>query len=426
LGKTALIEMIGRSLELTTHRYMPGTPFEDLIGYPLLDPKKKVVEIYPTDISIMKVEFPFFDELSRCDGKRQAQILDVLDARTINGRPLQQIRQVWASANPPTTEFTGVQPLDLSVAKRFALALPFPKYGEMDEESRYQLLSQELRPYPELRDVVTAIEAHYLETGADFSDYIVGVTTKIDKLIEVDKRKLMFLKRMLRALESLRRTFGLPTPLHKMIEPILPLCFPEHLAGWTVPLDAITEAHREHRHHLACEEYPADPTASGDPLDALDALPPCERLLRTVGATDAPLHHRMLIFEEVWETLDELDKSCLAVALFPFLFRDPRLSTANVRLRISESLYKIATAPRRLWSFGGGDRAQHAFEITGTIQQLAQTAAGRYAVKIAYYLQFESLPQLVDIHHRLEQMMDLAANILEGSAHELDTVLVDD
>ena len=133
VGKTQMVLEEAKSLGLKMKYYSSSTldPWSDLVGIPVpVDAKgnskrdgKELQFIRPTDVE--DAEIMFFDELNRAHPKVINAVLEAIQFHSINGKPLPQLKMVWAAINPPD-DIYDVNELDPVVVDRFHVHLQVP------------------------------------------------------------------------------------------------------------------------------------------------------------------------------------------------------------------------------------------------------------------------------------------------------------
>jgi hypothetical protein len=135
VGKTQRVTDLAKSENLNLLYYNSATldPWADLVGIPVPRDTStgKVLEFIRPQ-SIDEAELVFFDELNRSHPKVQNAVLEIIQFKTINGKPLKNLRAVWAAINPPGDKYQ-VSELDPALVDRFKIhykieAAPDAKY----------------------------------------------------------------------------------------------------------------------------------------------------------------------------------------------------------------------------------------------------------------------------------------------------------
>lgn len=119
IGKTALVKETSKKLGLKLQYYSASTldPWADLVGIPVPDKDRKVVDFY-RPVAIQDAEFIFFDELNRAHPKVLQTLLEIIQFKSINGVKLDKLKMVWGAINPPGGEYQ-VEDLDPALVDRF-------------------------------------------------------------------------------------------------------------------------------------------------------------------------------------------------------------------------------------------------------------------------------------------------------------------
>ena len=133
-GKTAMLNRACANLGWRMKYYSASTldPFADLVGIPVPDTERKVVEYYrPREVD--EAEVIFFDEANRADVKTLNAIFEIIQFRSINGEPLPNLKCVVVAINP-VEEGYDTEELDIALLDRFDV------YLESEVEADYTYL----------------------------------------------------------------------------------------------------------------------------------------------------------------------------------------------------------------------------------------------------------------------------------------------
>jgi hypothetical protein len=119
VGKTACVEQVAKDLQIKIKYYSASTldPWADLVGVPVPCHENESLKFYrPKDLE--DAEFVFFDELNRAHPRVLNAVLEMIQFKRINGKPLKNLKMVWAAINPPGGEYN-VEDLDPALVDRF-------------------------------------------------------------------------------------------------------------------------------------------------------------------------------------------------------------------------------------------------------------------------------------------------------------------
>lgn len=100
-------------------------PWTDLIGipYPTKSAKEEseVKYLKPSHINEEKIQAIFFDEFNRSHKKIRNAVMELIQFKSINGRPFPNLKVIWAAINPDDDENNtyDVEPLDPAQKDRF-------------------------------------------------------------------------------------------------------------------------------------------------------------------------------------------------------------------------------------------------------------------------------------------------------------------
>jgi hypothetical protein len=134
VGKTAMIKQAFNDAGLRWKYYSAPTmdPWVDFIGVP----KEKTDEkgntyldlVRPKDLALDEVDAVFFDELNRAHKKIRNAVLELTQFKSINGKPFNNLKIVWAAVNPDDEEGTNydVDKLDDAQLDRFEYQIDIP------------------------------------------------------------------------------------------------------------------------------------------------------------------------------------------------------------------------------------------------------------------------------------------------------------
>lgn len=133
VGKTSMIiDAFKRNKK--HYRYFSAStmdPFVDFIGVPkeMKDAKGSYLDLVrPKEFRDDEVEILFFDEFNRSHKKIRNAVMELVQFKTINGRPFPNLKMVWAAINPEDDEAASydVEPLDPAQRDRFQVQIEIP------------------------------------------------------------------------------------------------------------------------------------------------------------------------------------------------------------------------------------------------------------------------------------------------------------
>lgn len=138
VGKTSVIFKTFEKAGLRVKYFSAPTmdPWTDLVGVPSTvtrsDGKEVLRLIQPEDFVDDKYDVIFIDELNRAPKKVMNALMELIQFKTINGRPY-NIKMIWAAINPHNEEEEyHVEPLDPAVKDRFQIQIKFPYKVDTD------------------------------------------------------------------------------------------------------------------------------------------------------------------------------------------------------------------------------------------------------------------------------------------------------
>ncbi|MDP3047076.1 MAG: MoxR family ATPase [Chloroflexota bacterium] len=160
LAKTTALRAIATALDGQCRLY--NAPVEDLISIAGIPNPARLAEgvfaCVPHERTIWDADIVVIDELPRARKETQNLFLEILQEKTLLGRPLKW-QVVVATMNPDT--YAASYRMDAALGDRFCLVLPVPEHqGELDDAARRQLLAVVLAddaPVEELASRLTGL-----------------------------------------------------------------------------------------------------------------------------------------------------------------------------------------------------------------------------------------------------------------------------
>ncbi len=138
VGKTSVIYNTFEKAGLRIKYFSAPTmdPWTDLVGVPTTvtrnDGKEFLRLVPPEDFADDKYDVIFIDELNRAPKKVMNALMELIQFKTINGKPY-NIKMIWAAINPHTEEEDyHVEPLDPAVRDRFQIQIKIPYKVDID------------------------------------------------------------------------------------------------------------------------------------------------------------------------------------------------------------------------------------------------------------------------------------------------------
>lgn len=211
VGKTSIIHKTFEKAGLRVKYFSAPTmdPWTDLVGVPTTvtrsDGKEVLRLIPPEDFVDDKYDVIFIDELNRAKPKVMNALMELIQFKTINGKPY-NIKMIWAAINPHTEdEEYHVEPLDPAVKDRFQIQIKIPykvdhefftkSYGQVGKvfcswwDNQPALIQKEISP----RRLFDAV-GFYMD-GGDFTDMItVGNTAKLKEDLKTSSQLIILEK----------------------------------------------------------------------------------------------------------------------------------------------------------------------------------------------------------------------------------------
>jgi hypothetical protein len=121
VGKTTLCKRIQEDLGIGRVKYYSAStldPWVDVVGVPRPSPDDPETLLFSRPKDLLQAEWVIFDEINRSHSKVQNAVLEMVQFRSVNGVPLQNLRMVWGMQNPPTPQYQ-VNELDPALTDRF-------------------------------------------------------------------------------------------------------------------------------------------------------------------------------------------------------------------------------------------------------------------------------------------------------------------
>jgi hypothetical protein len=132
VGKTSIIYKTFEKAGLRVKYFSAPTmdPWTDLVGVPTTitrtDGKEVLRLIPPEDFADDKYDVIFIDELNRAPKKVMNALMELIQFKSINGKPY-NIKMIWGAINPhKEDEEYHVEPLDPAVEDRFQIKIKIP------------------------------------------------------------------------------------------------------------------------------------------------------------------------------------------------------------------------------------------------------------------------------------------------------------
>src|SRR5581483_8923121 len=104
-------------------------PWVDFVGVPktITDASGEYLDyVLPRDFRDDTIEAIYIDEMNRGHKKVRNAIMELVQFKSINGRPFNKLRLVWAAINPEDEGDYQVEPLDKSQKDRFQVHVQLP------------------------------------------------------------------------------------------------------------------------------------------------------------------------------------------------------------------------------------------------------------------------------------------------------------
>jgi hypothetical protein len=130
VGKTSIVKDVFNRHGLNWKYFSAATmdPWVDLVGVP----KERLDENGEAYLDLLRcqglddVEAFFFDELNRSKPKVRNAVMELIQFRTINGKPFKKLKAIWAAINPDDDDTYDVEKLDPAQADRFHIKVTLP------------------------------------------------------------------------------------------------------------------------------------------------------------------------------------------------------------------------------------------------------------------------------------------------------------
>ena len=116
-AKTSVVKAAAEGRKLLYWSGPLVDPDVDIGGLPMPDEKTGTVRFF-TPPELAEAEIIFIDELNRASPRALNMFFELLQFRSIHGKPLPKLKAVWAAINPPTGSYD-VEKLDVALMDRF-------------------------------------------------------------------------------------------------------------------------------------------------------------------------------------------------------------------------------------------------------------------------------------------------------------------
>lgn len=206
-GKTYISKQVMEDLGINYAYFSCSTmdPWADMVGIPLPDRETHTLDfIRPSKME--EAEAIILDEFNRAPAKVMNAVMEMIQFKSINGKPLPKLRMVWCLFNPPEKGYH-VLNLDVATMDRFQLhfeMMPEPSVGYMVEhegislETAGCLVDWWNKLSVEQRQVCSARRLSYMgqlwDEGFDIEATVpYGVKLPVDSLLQHLRRKSDFL-----------------------------------------------------------------------------------------------------------------------------------------------------------------------------------------------------------------------------------------
>lgn len=138
---TNLSSLLGYNKREVCIMSAPMMVYEDVVGMPV--PKQGSegeweLDFAKTEASVWGKKVLFIDEVNRCEVDTQNLMLQLIQDRKCLGKEL-NLHYVFAAQNELTER--GTKPLSNAIADRFSLFIPFPKYENLKNEEKRNVLT---------------------------------------------------------------------------------------------------------------------------------------------------------------------------------------------------------------------------------------------------------------------------------------------
>jgi hypothetical protein len=136
-GKTARILEAFKRNNLKFKYFSAATmdPWCDFIGIPkvMTDENGAYLDyILPRDMRDDTIEAIYMDEFNRSHKKVRNAVMELLQFKTINGRPFKNLKMIWAAINPEEEGEYQVEPIDKAQKDRFQVQIGVPYEPSLD------------------------------------------------------------------------------------------------------------------------------------------------------------------------------------------------------------------------------------------------------------------------------------------------------
>jgi len=267
-AKSEIPNRLAQTLELSHRHYNASLlSFDDLLGYPVLQPGRQELTFLETEATVWGAESIFLDEISRCRPETANKLFSLIHERRIQGRSIPQLRYRWSAMNPPPSDdgmdeaeegmfYSGSLPLDPALADRFAWVLPIPAIQDLPLNARRMLIAggggKVLQP-PPLRELVADTKKAFQRFPKQNKNWVVDWALALTEAMQggtfrFSGRRAVFLRDSVRWIFAASQALGEPLALENAALEALRYGIPHRAQGMRIEPETIVGIHRK-----ACE-----------------------------------------------------------------------------------------------------------------------------------------------------------------------------
>ena len=233
--------------------------FDDLLGYPVPDAKRRGVTYLRTPGDLWDAECVFLDEISRCRPETQNKLFSVIHEKRVQGLALPKLRYRWAAMNPPLTAesdpddaYEGSLPLDPALADRFAYVVELPALADLSPADRLALIGRGGASPESLPDLTNLVEQTRREIAATAEPDRVWAAKYVDALVPplvesklaISGRRAVMLAGGIASIHAASRVLGNRRQLEDCALAMLRAGLPQRAQGRVIEASKLTAIHR--------------------------------------------------------------------------------------------------------------------------------------------------------------------------------------
>jgi MoxR-like ATPase len=372
-AKSLLLNWLALTLGLQHRHYNAAMiNFDDLVGFPFPNDARTSLDYIPTRGSIWGAQSVFIDEISRTRVDMQNRLFPIIHEKVIQGIPLTDLRYRWAAMNPPppadkkqTLEWSyeGSEALDVALADRFPLVVCLPSFSDFSETDKLAVISgkpEQEAPTAKIRLEKTIVDAKSAwgtvkkSLSDNIAAYVLALQPMLTKMRRpISPRRARMIHDVVAAVVAAEGIAGRRDPKPAAFL-ALSHALPHPAYGQNIDQAELLAAHQQ-AWKLA-EIPPTDPKrlvfAESDPVKRVS-------LGLEVGLEDLDLS---VLVQDAYASLDERERLCFAVALWPVVSTTRNLSAIAYET-LAKDWMEVENQSSRRHSLASGSRRHRQWQI---------------------------------------------------------------